>query len=456
MKNETGTDFSSQYDFSEDENKVHICSGSVEVCIDGKIQKGTGEVCLKYFPRAGIIFYCELDNDYSSEEAVSLSFNALNSFPTISSFFINGCCIDGWGSSLRYDSGKTYITWNARSEPITGVGNESTKMSSVVFHLLNFEDFCCARGSCETRRVSNGTVQRAIQHIDLINSKWKIEIKSHWKTNDNFKSLQKEGGYQLTHIGQIVKANGSQFSGKEAAECLVALRFFLSLAKGAWCNPICSVGFDADGHKVWESWASPQKPWSSALQSWFSRRHGKQLEEFFPCFMNLWQNPNWQTTLREIIYWYVKANDSDQGIDVGIMLTQTAIERLSFERIVNTKHLLTMHEFKSRNASDRFRLLFSDLNIKFLDILPKDCPLDKLATTLRLDDLPHALTEVRNSLVHPYHRYRGRFKESYFDAWRLGLWYLELVILAVCGYSGTYQNRITAEWVWDVEDVPWK
>jgi hypothetical protein len=52
-------------------------------------------------------------------------------------------------------------------------------------------------------------------------------------------------------------------------------------------------------------------------------------------------------------------------------------------------------------------------------------------------DAPDAVTEIRNSLVHPEHKRRSQLERAYYDGWKLGLWYLELAILAICGYSGT-------------------
>jgi hypothetical protein len=79
----------------------------------------------------------------------------------------------------------------------------------------------------------------------------------------------------------------------------------------------------------------------------------------------------------------------------------------------------------------------------------------KLAKVFNWLDAPHALTEIRNSLIHPEHKNRGRFQSVYYEAWNLGLWYLATGLLAVCGYSGTYWNRLRQRWLGRVEKVPW-
>ena len=171
--------------------------------------------------------------------------------------------------------------------------------------------------------------------------------------------------------------------------------------------------------------------------------------------MKRYGNDDWRETLHEVIYWYLNANYSTRGIDAGIILTQAAIERLSYEFSVKDKRLLTVNGFKDLWASDKFRLLFSSLNIP-LDIPSETSELQQLAGRIDWLDAPHALSEIRNSLVHPEHKRRGQFKSAYYEAWNLGLWYLEMGILAICGYVETYGNRLKQRWVGQVENVPWK
>jgi hypothetical protein len=81
--------------------------------------------------------------------------------------------------------------------------------------------------------------------------------------------------------------------------------------------------------------------------------------------------------------------------------------------------------------------------------------LAKLAKDFNWLDAPHALTEIRNSLVHPEHKRRGQLDSAYYEAWNFGLWYLTMGLLAVCEYSGTYGNRLKKRIVGQVEEVPW-
>jgi hypothetical protein len=77
-----------------------------------------------------------------------------------------------------------------------------------------------------------------------------------------------------------------------------------------------------------------------------------------------------------------------------------------------------------------------------------------LASQRRWLDSPHALTEIRNNITHPERP--AQYSNAYFEAWSLGLWYLELALLRICGYNGSYSNRLVAKLVGEVEDVPWR
>jgi len=437
------------FDLTASESSVLIHRGRAEMCIDGNSYAGDGEVRLDLLPRANIHLYGYFKG-VPAQDAMGASIGQ----KTISSFSINSHQIEGFRLSSGGDATKQEynIKWCPKSEPINGVGDESTQMTRVVFHLFNFVDLLGTRRSTE----QSGTMKQFIEHVDLTYDEWKVELTSLISTRENIKALKEEGGYRLTHIGGTQKADGTFFSGKDANECLKALRFFLSFAKGGWCEPLCAVGLDSSDNRVWESWSSPRESWHSPL-SWFDPHSSSQLVALFPGFMARWMDDDWSDALHGVIYWYLNANNSPRGIDAGIILTQAAIERLSYEYSVKDKRLLTVNGFKGLWASDKFRLLFSSLGIP-LDIPAATPKLKNLASTGQMNwiDAPHAFTEIRNSLVHPEHKRRGQFGAAYYEAWNLGLWYLEMGILAVCGYSGTYGNRLKQRYVGQTEKVPWE
>lgn len=434
------------FNFVAGARRVLLRRGQSEICIDGNTYTGEGEVYLELVPRSAINLY-----GYFQGVPAHVAMSAAIGQKPILSFSFDCHQVEGFRVSSGGDATKQEynVKWCPKSEPIMGVGDESTQITWLVFHFFNFVDLIGTRRSTE----QSGD---AIEHVDLLCSEWNVELKSLISTRENMKLLKEEGGYQLTHIGSFQKADATQFSGKDANEFLRALRFFLSFAKGGWCEPVCAAGFDASGIRVWESLSSPRET-SLSFRSWFDPYTGDQIASLFPAFMKLCENEDWREALHEVIYWYLNANNSSRGIDAGIILTQAAIERLSYEYTVKVRKLVTVEGFKALWASDKFRLLFSSVGIP-LDIPVETPELQRLARNNQMKwlDAPHALTEIRNSLVHPEHKRRGQLSSAYREAWNLGLWCLEMGILAICGYSGTYGNRLKQRFVGQIEDVPWK
>lgn len=336
-----------------------------------------------------------------------------------------------------FNTNKRSLIFSSSSEPIVAVGDDSTQMQCIIFHLFNFKDILATS-------------------VNLNADDWIVEIKSLPESDSIFKKLEKEGGYGLTHVGCIKKRDNSLISGKEAMEINYALKYFFSFAKGDWCEPICPVGFDNSGKKVWKSWSAPTTSFSS-LESWFDKHHCEQLENLFPCFIRCWFNENLNDTIQKAIYWYINAINSK--IDVGIVLTQTVLEGMSFGYVVNVLKKKTADTFKRLSAAEKIKLLFDNLNLNIPVGIKENTPeLKKVAEEFRWqDNALEAIILVRNSLVHPNKKYRGKFKSAlYYDARNLGLWYFELSLIKLLGYTGTYSNRLTAKWVGEVEEVPWK
>ena len=433
------------FDFEHSESGVFLASGAIEITVDGAIYKTVGEARLDILPKPRIRF--------CGRFAGGILFGALSTVlnsNTHMSFSFNGRHIEVLLDSIRIQSSRhgqfTEVSCIPSFEPILLVGDQSTLMTRVVFHVFNFVDVIGTRRSIRENE--------AIEYVTLTNDDWIVYLQSLPITKRNIKELKAAGGYRLTHVGMIEKCDGSDFSGQEGEMMLEALCFFLSFAKGGWCPAICPVGFDRSGRLVWQRWSSPREFWRPIL-SWFDPHHSEQLQLLFALFMRRWVTDDWEKALRECIYWYVNANNPSAGIEAGIIFTQAAIERLSYEYTVRERRLLGVDGFKQLKASDKFRLLFSSLDIP-LDI-PDECiELRTLASRVNWQDSPHALTEIRNSIVHPERKNREQLADVLYEAWNLGLWYLEMSILAICGYNGHYGNRLKKRFIGQVENVPWK
>ena len=433
------------FGFDEPNESVVLAHDTASFVVDDKSYTGEAEVRLDLLPRARIHVHVHVLSEDPSLSHVSPE--------SVKSLSLSRLAIELDGSAINTTWSKSEgvsVVWLPGSEPIISVGGDATELSYVLFHVFNFRDILGTRRTTVTK----GTSSRGIEHVDMEAMGWSVELRSLVKTRDSLKKLRAKGGYGLTYIGCFRRTDGGHFTGKDAMEALSALRSFLSFAKGASCDPVCPVGFHDSKGRVWEAWSSPGEPWHSPM-SWFDPLSSSQLVALFPGFMKRWANDDWREALHEVIYWYLNANNDARGIDAGIILTQAAIERLSYEYAVKERKLIEARGFKDLRASDKFRLLLSSLGIP-LEIPASLSEMSELGGQFNWLDAPHALTEVRNSLVHPEHKQRGSFSNAYFEAWNLGLWHLELSLLNICGYNGTYSNRLVHKYVGTVEDVPWK
>jgi hypothetical protein len=83
-----------------------------------------------------------------------------------------------------------------------------------------------------------------------------------------------------------------------------------------------------------------------------------------------------------------------------------------------------------------------------------------VAKQLHWVDAPQAFTEVRNALVHANPNKRQKLQgltgRAMLEVWNLGVWFLELTLLRIYGYTGSYGNRLNMQrWQGEVEPVPW-
>lgn len=430
------------YDFPKPNESILLARTKASITDKGKFHKVDAEVRLKLLPDARIEVHGSLPK--------SMDLFDLNNLQNLT---IDVKDIPGFCVRMNILPHGVKFIWHPKMEPIIGIGAPSAKLAYIVFHLFNYKQIMGTR--CTTEKEDNSTLM--IAHVDLKGSGWNVELKSLKTSPRTFETLRETGGYGLTHVGCLRKEDGSSFDGKTAEDMLNALRFFLSFSKGMWCNPCPAVGFDDQENRVWEAWSSPQGHWAKP-SSWFDPHHCDQLVSLFPGFLAKWENESWQEALREVIYWYLSSNCSTLGrgigIDAGIILTQAAIERISFEYAVRYKRLIEAEGFKNLRASDKFRLLFSSLHLP-IDIPASLSELHKFAEQLNWIDAPQAITEIRNSLVHPEHKRRGKFGNLFVSVWNLSQWYLELALLMICDYSGTYGNRLVQTYVGEVEPVPW-
>lgn len=435
------------YDFSSVPEPVSLLQGAAEVGSDNGKFAGEANLLLSFLPSPRLFFRATLQCVTGSP--LAFAFND----SVDPSFSFDGQNIEGFCGqrNVNIDTGTLALDWHSGYEPVGWCDMQSKTSSAAIFHLFNFPDF---RGGQHQQAAPAGCAILVLE-----SEEWRISLQSlpNNATHKAWEKIKNEGGCFLTHVLKLERKDGKSFSGEDASEQCHLLNNFLSFIKGGKCAPVCGVGLDAAGTTTWKTFASPYSV--RPPYSWFNPFEASQAELLFPLFAKRWQqSEEWKDCLRTAIYWYLQANTSggSPGIDAAIILAQSALERLAHHYLVVDRKMISDKGFDKLCASDRLRVLFSVCGIpnEITDATPDICHAnDRFRKDAKWMDAPHAITDIRNSLVHPVSK--KKVHDCYVDAWRLSLWYLELSVLALCGYHGTYTSRLTAKYVTDSGSVPW-
>jgi len=391
---------------------------------------------------------CEIRTEIKPE--LDDSFLFLSSQSKTNHINLNGKKIPSYISEIApSSSGKSVISFTPNQEPFPIMGTDETGLSKVIFHLFNFKD----RLGTSRKVVHEENSMYSLGITEMKSKKWRIEL--HEIKKEDKSSGRKNRTPVLSHVCCLTRSDGSEFDGKTARQALLNFRLFFTFCQGAFCPPVMPVGYNDHDKMVWALGSGPHHPDSS--MSWFDQHHSEELALLFPGFMSRLEDDRWRETFHTVIYWGARSNNTNgSGIDTGIILTQIALERLAYEYSLDKRDNKFPKSFdKLKYPSDKLRYLFSNLNIP-PEIPQKFSKIEELSAKEGFADAPRFLTELRNSMVHPDNKRRNLFSDLYPDTWRLGMWYLELAILRLCNYEGTYANRLADEhWVGEVEDVPW-
>ena len=322
--------------------------------------------------------------------------------------------------------------------------DKGVPLRSVQFSVLNLPELY----GNKSLWVSDGRGSTAIPHAKFETANWCIEITGVPEISTIVKSLRREKGFGLTYNGIIASSDGADFPVEEVRAPLEALRMFLSFARGGYCGLALVEGKDQYGEQAWVRWGAH---WVSELDnrsSWLERVGGDDiLSGLFPKFLCLFESKNgWKDTTVRTIDWYLQSNESPPH--VGLILTLAALERLSFQVLERER------DRKRREPTGKFiEKALVKLNIE--PNLPNSC--EKLRQVKNWKHGPHAVVEIRNDLIHPNLTLAGVSDHAIHEAWNLGQWYIEMMLLRKLEYQGSYVNRLAG---WREHDqtvlpVPW-
>lgn len=327
----------------------------------------------------------------------------------------------------------------------------------VIFHVPNFTHFL----GTIVRNTEANHAWRGRLYLEYTD--WIINIDEISSGKEVANSIRNEGGFAITHVGVIQRKDGNLFSYQDIQPILFGLRYFLSFARGLWCGPILPVGMSTDS-SAWQIWnTSHLSPWKM-VESWFPYHEINQIHEVNKAFQGILSklaDPLWADPIKIAIHWFVEANLTNGGVEGAIVLTQTALELLSWIYFVEDPKTSTMKDtkFDKLRAEDKIRNLLTSLQIP--TIIPVEMThLAAFAATQGGADGPTSIVKLRNGVVHPKQIKRNYVlqapRRARSEAQELGLWFLELALLHMIGYDSIYYPRFLHDYPSNTKTkVPW-
>lgn len=470
-------DFGPCYDFSAPNKPAELLPETLaQIRIEDDWFEGTATVTLEFLPAPRIVAHgvfpavpLEIAVSVASDRGWSVGKRHVREF------HVGGNEVFGFvaGTALGAtpEVGSLAIDWELLYPWFPWSAPDDSEISSLIFHVFYYGVPRCA-GIRHQRELEQPGYLLEMSHIPTgfrsTFNDWRVSLNYELPPNLIggiphgslvLREVIRQGGFLLTHVGLIERTDGSTFTGKDAFSMVSALELFLTFFKGSQCEPVCPVGFDSEGNRVWSIWSAPLQV-GPGWEDWLQKNEDTDLlkEYSFPGFMSMWQDQEWRRALPEVINWYCDANDLSRRVESGIICAQTALERLAFEYCIRRKKLLTPDGFRRLSAADQIRLLLGSLEIP--NAIPESDRswhprrydkltqfIEKMPKSQKWVDAPHALTEVRNSVIHPEKKRYGSIavEEVYEDAWHLGVKLVKECILALWGYN------VYGEYPWEKE-----
>lgn len=349
--------------------------------------------------------------------------------------------------------------WNATGQDVKSAGwvnsasfqrPEST-LDRVIVHWMNLPKISGPIGLDDSS--SNGGHRSSGRwRVDV--DGWKVTLDIRRDYSSVMANSKRESLYVLTHVMEIRRMDGDNFSLAAVQGLIECLRVSLSFAFGHWVAPVLPVGFDSRGEIAWQQWSSPICDRARSLgTAWLYSGNHDDLAELIARAVPAFRDSHRPGITRYQMILAIQAVEAG-FMEQRILAAVPALEHLAWENLVLGGRL-TRTEYEDRFAEDRLRYLLQEARIP-TGIDSGHFPALAAYAEGKIDG-PSAVTRVRNRLIHPKTQEDQIYRHSglVLDTWRLTLHYVTLLILCSIGYKGTYQNPTQGGWAGNSKPVPW-
>lgn len=253
----------------------------------------------------------------------------------------------------------------------------------------------------------------------------------------DWQELKARAGYQVTHVGNLTRADGGSFPFADAIKFLGCLHWFLSLVQGRRVGIALPAGFaqrqsaHSDGTPIIDAWSVlVTEAAGSGVASWYPKLEMGSLGGLLEDFCTQWDaGDDERDYLRFLVAIYCTATAQAILVEPRFVMAYVGLEAIAGEDVPEGQ------DVKVRVCLERALQRYG---------IPTDA--DHLQNPSQLSPVRH-LVAVRAAIVHPNQK---RMKDNDWShrrhvvhAWQVALWMLEVLLLKKLEYGGEYDNRLT-------------
>lgn len=334
-------------------------------------------------------------------------------------------------------------------------GDKSIAVEKIIFSIPNFIDLY----GLPVKKITDEIFSRSMNRLKLENDNYIISIDKGHDYKERQESLEEKGGYMILYYGELINKKGS-LKIKDTKEIFHCLNTFLTFLNGRRTSAMFLQGFYS-GEVIWRDYSNYFVDPYKTVQSWQQKHSIKGLNELWQNFSSLWKEKEDKDFLISAIHWYVEANGNSGFTEGSIIMAQTALELLYNWWIIEHKKLIIGKDSENINASNKIRLLISQLGIS--NSVPSAFnQLQKFIVDSKdIIDAPDAVVQIRNAIVHSQEEKRKKLStihnKAINEALQLCIWYIEMTLLCILNFDDVYYNRCSNErWAAKAEQlVPW-
>jgi hypothetical protein len=370
---------------------------------------------------------------------------------------------------LHRPEGDAILTGQA-SDPQSGSSNggefglRHSKLKRIVAHWFNLPNWWCRDFISETPDdPESGYAGRWNFHAEG----WTVTFDKRPDLDEVLTHSKTSNLYVMTHVMELRRTDGHEFSAEDADPVLEALHIGISFAMGRWAAPLLPVGFASDGSVAWEEWRPLHLDIAdTTTPGWWYQNDLGSLGEVLQLIIEKFKDLDLRTRLSFQMKFSILSTGNHGFVESRVINGMAGLEHLQWQHLVLSR-LLTKGQYRGKDrwngrklvAADRLRMTLDAAQIPYAVDPAILTELDAFGQRdANANDGADVVTRIRNRLVHPEAGRELVYGQPGLlnEVWALARHFLALLVLHSLGFTGRVRDlRRFQGGFGETEKVPW-